>query len=64
MQSVSLEPGDFKTIDGKGLASWKNVDLLSLRAHYDMGGKLLGSKTLAGNQPKFRELWWHCSLAF
>jgi len=58
MQTVSLEPGDFKTIDGEVLSSWKNVDLLSLRAYYDKGGKLLGSKNWAGGQPKFRKLFW------
>ena len=57
-QTVSLEPGDFKTIDGEGLSSWKNVDLLSLRAYYDKGGKMLGSKAWAGGQPKFRKLYW------
>ena len=59
MQSLSLEPNDFKSSDGEALSSWKNVDLLSLRAYYEKGGKLLGSKTWAGDQPKLRKLWWH-----
>jgi hypothetical protein len=57
-QSVSLEPKDFKTSDGEALSSWKNVDLLSLRAYYEKDGKLLGGKSWAGGQPKFRKLWW------
>ena len=57
-QNVSLARGDFKTIEGEALSSWKNVDLLSLRAYYDKGGKSLGSKSWAGGQPKFRKLWW------
>lgn len=57
-QSVSLEPKDFRTSDGEALSSWKNVDLLSLRAYYDKDGKLLGSRSWAGGQPKFRKLWW------
>ncbi len=58
MQTLSLEPGDFKTIDGEGLTSWKNVDLLSLQAYYDKGLKSLGSKSWAGGQPNFRKLRW------
>ena len=57
-QAVSLEPGDFKTGDGEALSSWKNVDVLSLRAYYEKGEKLLGSKSWAGPQPVFRKLWW------
>lgn len=57
-QTISLEPRDFKTGDGVALSSWKNVDLLSWRAYDEKGGKLLGSKSWAGGQPKFRNLWW------
>jgi hypothetical protein len=53
-QPVSLEPKDFRALDGEALASWKNVDLLSLRAYYES----LGSKSWAGSQPTFRKLWW------
>ena len=60
-QSVSLEPKDFKTSDGEALPSWKHVDLLSLRAYYEKGGKLLGSKNWAGGQPVFKKLWWQGS---
>ena len=60
-QTVSLEPKDFKAGDGDALSSWKNVDLLSLRAYYDKGGKLLGSKSWAGGQPMFRDLRWQGS---
>lgn len=60
-QTVSLETKDFKTSDGVALTSWKNVDLLSLRAYYEKEGKLLGSKSWAGGQPKFRKLWWQGS---
>jgi len=58
MQSVSLEPADFKTIDGEAMSSWKNVDLLSVRAYYENSGTLLGSKNWAGRQPKLRKLCW------
>lgn len=57
-QSVSLEPKDFKADDGEALSSWKNIDLLSLRAYYDKGDKLIGSKSWAGPQPIFRKLRW------
>ena len=57
-QIVVLEPKDFKTSDGESLSSWSNVDLLSFRAYYDKGEKLLGSKSWAGPQPVFRKLWW------
>ena len=57
-QTVTLEPKDFRTSDGEGMSSWKNVDLLSLRAYFDKGGKSLGSKSWAGRQPTFRKLWW------
>jgi dienelactone hydrolase len=57
-QTVTLEPKDFRTGDGEALSSWKNVDLLSLRAYFDKGGKSLGSKSWAGGQPKFQKLRW------
>ncbi len=57
-QTISLEPKDFKTSDGETLSSWKHVDVLTLRAYYEKGGKLLGTKAWAGGQPKFRKLWW------
>lgn len=57
-QPLALEPKDFKTSDGEAMSSWKNVDLLSLRAYYQKGDKLLGSKSWAGSQPQFRKLWW------
>ena len=60
-QTVSLEPKDFKTSDGEALSSWKHVDVLSLRAYYEKGGKLLGSKSWAGGQPTFRDLRWQGS---
>jgi hypothetical protein len=43
-QTVTLEPKDFRTVDGEALSSWKYVDLLSLRAYYEKGGKLLGAR--------------------
>jgi dienelactone hydrolase len=57
-QTVLLEPKDFKASDGESLPSWKNVDVLSLRAYLNQGGKLLGSKSWSGEQPKFRNLRW------
>lgn len=58
IQTVSLQPKDFKASDGEGLLGWQNVDLLSFRAYYDKGRKLLGSKDWTGPQPSFRKLWW------
>jgi dienelactone hydrolase len=57
-QTVSLEPKDFMSSDGEALVSWKNVDVLSLRAYYEKGDKVLGSKSWAGGQPQFRKLGW------
>lgn len=57
-QTVMLEPQDLKTSDGIALDSWKSLDLLSFRAYYDKGEKLLGSKQWAGPQPKFQILRW------
>ena len=58
-QTVSLKPKDFKTGEGQALSSWKNVDILSLRAYHEKGGKLLGSKSWAGPQPVFKKMWWN-----
>lgn len=57
-QAVSLEPTNFQASDGEALSFWKNVDLLSFRAYYDKGEKLVGSKSWAGPQPVFTKLWW------
>ena len=57
-QTVSLEPGDFRTTYGATLASWLHVDVLSLRAYFDKGDKLLGSKNWSGPQPVFHKLCW------
>jgi len=58
-QTVSLSPGDFKAVNGENVASsWTNVDLLGLRAYYEEGERLLGSKTWGGSQPTFRNLRW------
>jgi hypothetical protein len=53
-QTVSLKLSDF----GDGPASWQTVDLLSLRAYVEVDGKMLGSKTWAGSQPRFSKLRW------
>ncbi|MFY9255036.1 MAG: acetylxylan esterase, partial [Fuerstiella sp.] len=42
-ETLSLTPDDFRTTDGETLLSWKNVDLLSLRAYHEKDGKLVGS---------------------
>ena len=60
-QALSLEPKDFKTSEGAALESWQNVDLLSLRAYYEKGDKLVGNKSWGGSQPVFRKLWWQGS---
>jgi dienelactone hydrolase len=58
-QPVVLSPADFKAVKGEDvLPSWANVDLLGLRAYYVEGGRLLGSKTWKGSQPKLRNLRW------
>jgi hypothetical protein len=58
-QTVSLSPGEFRSVKGEDvLRSWANVDLLGLRAYYDEGGRFLGSKTWKGSQPKLRSLRW------
>jgi hypothetical protein len=58
MQTISLTPSDFSTTEGENLSSWENIDLLSLRAYHEKDGKLLGSKSWNGPQPKFHELRW------
>lgn len=58
MQTISLTPDDFLTTEGEKLLSWKHVDLLSLRAYHEKDGKLVGSKSWTGPQPKFHELRW------
>ena len=57
-QTVTLEPRAFQTTDGEVLSSWKDLDLLSFRAYYDKGEKLVGSKSWLGSQPLFQRLWW------
>lgn len=60
-ETVSLTPDDFRTTAGDKLSSWKNVDLLSLRAYFEKDGSLLGSKSWVGSQPAFRKLYWQGS---
>lgn len=58
-QMVSLRPADFRPLEGGApLATWAHADVLSLRAYVEKGGKLIGSKSWAGPQPKFRSLRW------
>lgn len=57
-QRVTLEPNDFRASDGEALSSWSSVDLLSFRAYYEKGEKLIGSKGWTGPQPVFKKLWW------
>lgn len=42
----------------RGLSSWEEIDLLSFRAYYDKGKKLLGSKQWTGSQPEFQPMRW------
>jgi dienelactone hydrolase len=58
VQTVSLEPKDFKADDGTPLSSWQQVDLLSLRAYHEKGDALIGSKSWSGRQPVFRKIQW------
>lgn len=57
-QTVRLEPKAFEAVDGEVLSSWKNIDLLSVRAYYEKGDKLIGSKNWAGRQPAIKKLSW------
>ena len=57
-ETISLTPDDFTTTTGEKLSSWKNVDLLSLRAYFEKDGRLIGSKSWKGPQPEFKKLWW------
>jgi hypothetical protein len=57
-QTVTLDPNEFKASDGEALRSWSNVDLLSFRAYYDKGEKLVGGRNWSGSQPVFKKLWW------
>jgi hypothetical protein len=57
-ETLSLTPSDFSTTTGEKLSSWKNIDLLSLRAYYEKDGKLLGSKDWQGPQPRFHKMYW------
>jgi dienelactone hydrolase len=58
VQAVALKPADFIAEDKKQLASWAEVDVLSLRAYYEKSGTLLGSKSWKGRQPVLHKLWW------
>ena len=57
-ETVALAPADFTAADGTPLESWSAIDLLSLRAYAEPGGKLVGSKTWRGPQPVFRRVAW------
>jgi hypothetical protein len=57
-QTLALQPGDFTDRDGRPLASWDQIDLVSLRAYHNRGETLLGSKSWAGPQPVFQKIWW------
>jgi dienelactone hydrolase len=60
-QTAALDAKDFKAGDGEILTFWQHVDLLSFRAYYEKGEKLLGSKSWAGPQPVFKKIWWRGS---
>lgn len=55
---VTLKASDFKSLSGEELANWDQIDLLSLRAYFEKEGKLFGSKSWLGPQPKFERLEW------
>lgn len=57
-QTLSLKPSDFQSPSGERLASWQNIDVLSLRAYYQKGEKLVGSKQWQGPLPQFQKLHW------
>lgn len=57
-QAFSLQPDDFQTPSGERLASWQNIDILSLRAYYQKGEKLFGGKQWQGALPQFSKLYW------
>lgn len=56
--TFSLKPSDFQSPLGERLASWQNIDILSLRAYYQKGEKLMGSKQWQGPLPQFQKLYW------
>jgi hypothetical protein len=58
LQTVRLLPRQFTTESGEALTSWSQVDLLSLRAYWERGERLLGSKQWQGSQPVFSQLRW------
>lgn len=57
-QRIELEPARFRDADGTALASWDELDLLTLRAYHEKGPTLLGSKNWSGPRPVFRQLSW------
>lgn len=60
-QTVRLNVSDFKSVDdGSPLTSWGQLDLLGLRAFYEVRGtkKLLGSRQWQGPQPEFSLIRW------
>ncbi len=58
LQTFALRPSDFQSPSGEPLASWQNIDILSLRAYYQKGEKLMGSKQWQGPLPQFQKLYW------
>ncbi|MEZ6038921.1 MAG: acetylxylan esterase [Planctomycetaceae bacterium] len=56
-ETLSLLPDAFTATTGQKLSSWKNIDLLSLRAYFEKDGKLFGSKSWKGQQPKVQRLY-------
>lgn len=58
IQTVTVDLADFQAADGSQPKSWQQVDLLSLRAYYEKGKQLVGSKRWQGPQPVYQRFWW------
>lgn len=60
-QTLRLSVSDFKAVDDDSpLTSWEQLDLLGLRAYYEVRGtkKIFGSKQWQGTQPAFSLIRW------
>lgn len=63
-QTVRLSVSDSKSVDDDSpLTSWEQLDLLGLRAFYQVRGtkKLFGSQQWQGRQPEFSLIRWERS---
>ena len=57
-QTISLGLDDFQNSAGGALATWNDIDILTLRAYLERNQTLLGSKSWVGDPPVFRKISW------